>query len=70
MKIRFYVDLIAPYHLPKGQQINLFATTQPYQGKVVEGFRRYCFDVDFPPEAILEAIPTPASAASEIPETE
>ena len=67
MKIRFYCDLLVPYHLPKGQPLTMMAMTHPHQGKVTDGFKRYCFDVDFPPDAIVEAQPIPVSAVSEVP---
>lgn len=67
MKVRFYVDVLAPYHLPKGQQIQMMAMTHPYQGKVTEGFKRFCFDVDFPPGAIVDATPVPVTAPMEVP---
>ncbi len=67
MKVRFYCDLLVPYHLPKGTALNICATTMPFQGKVTEGFKRFCFDVDFPPDAIAEGTPIPASAPLEVP---
>jgi hypothetical protein len=67
MKIRFYCDILVPYYLPKGQTLNLCATTMPYQGKVPEGFKRVCFDADFPPGFITEGILIPSTPAVEVP---
>lgn len=67
MKVRFYCDLPYPYHIPSKLPPSMHATTHPYSGKITEGFKRYCFDVDFPPDAVLQGQVVPCSGVTTTP---
>lgn len=66
MKIRMYVDLVDGYSHASASQ-HAYASSKPIDS-VSKGYKRYYFDVDFPPGTFAEERSTqlPSAAAKEM----